>query len=55
MKRTFVLGLIVLSGAITAAALSAQRPAAPAGHGRGGGARGGPGGNFNQLYMELKQ
>src|SRR5688500_19140799 len=37
MKRTFVLGLIVLGGAITAAVLSAQQPAAPAGQGRGGG------------------
>ena len=37
MKRTFVLGLIVLGGAITAAALTAQQPAAPAGAGRGGG------------------
>jgi cyclase len=37
MKRTFVLGFIVLSGAMTAAVLTAQQAAAPAGQGRGGG------------------
>jgi cyclase len=37
MKRTLVLGFIVLSGAMTAAVLTAQQPAAPAGQGRGGG------------------
>jgi cyclase len=37
MKRTLVLGLIVLGGAMTAAVLTAQQAAAPAGQGRGGG------------------
>jgi len=37
MKRTFVLGFIVLGGAMTAAVLTAQQAAAPAGQGRGGG------------------
>ena len=37
MKRTLVLGLIVLCGVMTAAVLTAQQPAAPAGQGRGGG------------------
>ena len=37
MKRRLVLGLIVAGGAITAAVLGAQQPAAPAGQGRGGG------------------
>jgi cyclase len=37
MKRTLVLGFIVLSGAMAAAVLTAQQPAAPAGQGRGGG------------------
>jgi len=38
MKRTLVLGVIVLGGVMTAAALTAQQAAAPAGQGRGGGA-----------------
>ena len=37
MKRTFVLGFIVLGGAMTAAVLTAQQAAAPAPQGRAGG------------------
>ena len=37
MKRTLVLGCIMAAGAVTAGALSAQQPAAPAGAARGGG------------------
>ena len=37
MKRTLVLGFIVLGGAMAAAVLTAQQAAAPAGQGRGGG------------------
>jgi glyoxylase-like metal-dependent hydrolase (beta-lactamase superfamily II) len=47
MRRTVVLGIIVLTGAITTAMLGAQQGAAPAGQGReagpgGGAGRGGP-------------
>jgi glyoxylase-like metal-dependent hydrolase (beta-lactamase superfamily II) len=37
MTRTLVLGLIVLTGSMSAAMLAAQQAAAPAGQGRGGG------------------
>jgi glyoxylase-like metal-dependent hydrolase (beta-lactamase superfamily II) len=37
MKRTLVLGLIVLTGSMSAAMLAAQQAAAPAGQGRGAG------------------
>ena len=37
MKRRLVLGLIVLTGSMSAAMLAAQQAAAPAGQGRGGG------------------
>ena len=47
MRRTIVLGVIVLGGIMTSAMLAAQQGAAPAGQGRegragGGGGRGGP-------------
>jgi glyoxylase-like metal-dependent hydrolase (beta-lactamase superfamily II) len=44
MRRVFVLGVVVLSGAIAAAIVDAQQPAAPAGgQGRAAGAGRGPG------------
>ena len=46
MRRAMVLGLIVLSGVMTAALLSAQQAAAPAGQGRGGGEGRGRGPGF---------
>ena len=47
MRRTIVLGVIILSGVVASAILGAQQGAAPAGQGRqagagGGGGRGGP-------------
>jgi len=46
MRRTIVLGVIILSGVVATALLGAQQGAAPAGQGRqagaGGGGRGGP-------------
>ena len=44
MRRTIVLGIIVLGGVITTAMLGAQQGAAPAGQGREGGAAGRAGG-----------
>ena len=46
MRRTLVLGVIVLSGVITSVALTAQQGAAPAGRGREGGQAPGRGPGF---------
>src|SRR5262245_3224116 len=46
MRRTIVLGVIVLSGVVTAAMLSAQQAPAPAAPGTGGGQGGGRGPGF---------
>jgi glyoxylase-like metal-dependent hydrolase (beta-lactamase superfamily II) len=56
MKRTVVLGIIVLSGAITTAMLGAQQGAAPAGQGReaGPGRGGPPGGPPVQAIEKVK-
>jgi glyoxylase-like metal-dependent hydrolase (beta-lactamase superfamily II) len=55
MRRTVVLGIIILSGAITTAMLGAQQGAAPAGQGREAGpGRGGGGGAPVQAIEKVK-
>jgi glyoxylase-like metal-dependent hydrolase (beta-lactamase superfamily II) len=55
MRRTVVLGIIVLGGAITTAMLGAQQGAAPAGQGREAGpGRGAPGGAPVQAIEKVK-
>jgi glyoxylase-like metal-dependent hydrolase (beta-lactamase superfamily II) len=55
MRRTVVLGIIVLSGAITTAMLAAQQGGAPAGQGREAGpGRGGGGGAPVQAIEKVK-
>jgi glyoxylase-like metal-dependent hydrolase (beta-lactamase superfamily II) len=55
MRRTVVLGIIIVSGAITTAILAAQQGAAPAGQGREAGpGRGGGGGAPVQAIEKVK-